>query len=852
MANIKLTANERQFVTAMNNSAGAVGRLSAELNIKLARAMRESEAISRQFAQGVGKIGEKLQNVGQSMSTYLTLPLTLAGGAALKAYGELDSLKKGLLSIEGTLPNVEKRLVQLREAAKMPGLGFQEAIQGDVRLRSVGIAAETSMRILKEFGNANALTGGGKEKLSEIISQLSQMSAKGKVVAQDLKPIIEAAPSVSTAIKQMFGTVDSESIQNKLTAMGKSSTDFINDLLGALEKTPRVAGGFKNAMENATDSIFVFAAGIGEAMNKSFGLEGVLNNFSEKLAQLQLWFQGLSPEVQKFILGLAGIVAIAGPLMIAVGGIVKAYAMLFTGTLALTAAISGIALAVGGLVYLWIDYQATQTKIANASKTLAQVETEVKTSIHAQAEEVRKHTDVLNDNNSTLAQRKTAIEALKQISPEYFGKLDSEKIKYEDLNVAVSKYITNLENAAKANLVKAQIDASIKAEQDILNKPSAATSEWENIKSFAGAFMSGESATTAMADRMALNAAQAIIKIREARKPLEAELKDLFSLGYKPINSNTGQGKGSEGKGAGGGIVIDVQKEIDEILKEWQARKDILGKVSVKQIDQYAGDTVEEIRQKGAEILQKGIRLAFQTAAETDFMKSQNTPFPIHKAISFSEKDVMASINYLNERVKELPKKIQFLPGMSELNAESERFKADLAAMQEKLIMDLGTNFTVGIGEALGEAIMGKGFNIGHVFQNMFNIIGDYMIKLGRESIAMQTLVKRLQETMFNPAGIGISAAIAVMAGGGLLKGLAGSLFNNTPKFANGGIVYGPTMGIMGEYAGARSNPEVIAPLSKLKDMIGGGGGGVIPDVKISGEDIYISFTRYKKRTGQA
>ena len=91
-----------------------------------------------------------------------------------------------------------------------------------------------------------------------------------------------------------------------------------------------------------------------------------------------------------------------------------------------------------------------------------------------------------------------------------------------------------------------------------------------------------------------------------------------------------------------------------------------------------------------------------------------------------------------------------------------------------------------------------------------------------------------------------------MIAGGGLLKGLAGSLFSQTPKFANGGIVYGPTMGIMGEYAGARSNPEVIAPLSKLKDMIGGGGGGVIPDVKISGEDIYISFTRYKKRTGNS
>ena len=51
--------------------------------------------------------------------------------------------------------------------------------------------------------------------------------------------------------------------------------------------------------------------------------------------------------------------------------------------------------------------------------------------------------------------------------------------------------------------------------------------------------------------------------------------------------------------------------------------------------------------------------------------------------------------------------------------------------------------------------------------------------------------------------------------------------FAAIPAFADGGIVSGPTMGLMGEYAGAKSNPEVIAPLDKLKSLIGGEGGGV-------------------------
>ena len=45
------------------------------------------------------------------------------------------------------------------------------------------------------------------------------------------------------------------------------------------------------------------------------------------------------------------------------------------------------------------------------------------------------------------------------------------------------------------------------------------------------------------------------------------------------------------------------------------------------------------------------------------------------------------------------------------------------------------------------------------------------------------------------------------------------------PKFADGALAYGPTLGIFGEYAGAKSNPEVVAPLDKLKGLIGETGG---------------------------
>jgi hypothetical protein len=66
--------------------------------------------------------------------------------------------------------------------------------------------------------------------------------------------------------------------------------------------------------------------------------------------------------------------------------------------------------------------------------------------------------------------------------------------------------------------------------------------------------------------------------------------------------------------------------------------------------------------------------------------------------------------------------------------------------------------------------------------------------------------------------------------------------------FADGGIISGPTLGLMGEYPGARSNPEVVAPLNKLKDMIGGGGNLT---TRVSGQDLLIMLDRAETNRGR-
>lgn len=50
--------------------------------------------------------------------------------------------------------------------------------------------------------------------------------------------------------------------------------------------------------------------------------------------------------------------------------------------------------------------------------------------------------------------------------------------------------------------------------------------------------------------------------------------------------------------------------------------------------------------------------------------------------------------------------------------------------------------------------------------------------------------------------------------------------------FASGAVVSGPTLALVGEYAGAGSNPEVIAPLDKLRTMIDTGDSGISGKVR--------------------
>lgn len=200
--------------------------------------------------------------------------------------------------------------------------------------------------------------------------------------------------------------------------------------------------------------------------------------------------------------------------------------------------------------------------------------------------------------------------------------------------------------------------------------------------------------------------------------------------------------------------------------------------------------------------------------------------------------------------------------GMVEgVNVEAEQLKTGLQGIQESFVdfsegmtetvASSTTSFLDGFGEMIGGLVTGS-LTISDIGGMILQTVGSFLKKLGQAAIKVGAAAKAIHAAFTNPFAA-IAAGVALIAAGSVFSNLgAQQSSDRRVPLAKGGIAYGPTNALIGEYAGASSNPEVVAPLSKLRELITPV--SQVIDIKLSGVlsaemgRLQVGLNRYEQR----
>lgn len=462
--------------------------------------------------------------------------------------------------------------------------------------------------------------------------------------------------------------------------------------------------------------------------------------------------------------------------------------------------------------------------------------------------------------NTTLSvkNRTDAVNELQRQYPEYFKNLKDEiilnggaKTAYDNLRTSI--IATSKARAAQDILVK-NSQRQLENEQKLIplrEQYVKATDELAKREERLAKLRSGPEAGTpgfsGIMDDAETRRADALSKVRDLAiqiRQLKVDTNILDERNLDLTKNITDQVvKGADLAGKAGDLaktkevktLADVMKDLAIDIKQVDAEFQLtFAEKSEKKIDAYqtaisdlikigydpATEAVKRLKQAQQDLFQLR-ELPLAPSANTGSNNAPKNYLGNDKGIIFDKTTRTNPLTRLTEEQKEMLR-------------TQEQFNDDFGKLVQSGLADNISGIASAIGTAIAEG--------GNIFQAVGSALlggfADFLSQFGKLLIeygAAALLKGKLDAALLIPgAGIiagpaaiaaGIALQIAAAAFGGLLKGKSGggNTGGGVTAFANGGVVYGPTNALIGEYSGARNNPEVVAPLSKLKSLLGGG-----------------------------
>ena len=301
------------------------------LNVRITANASEFFRTVNRLERDLRNFGRRMSYIGSEITQSVSLPLIGFGVAAVRAAGDIQALR---LALETTFQNSGRSIEEarleleaLRKVALAPGIDFEQAVKGSIRLQNVGYSAEAAREILIQLANAIALTGGSAIELDGVTRQFAQIIAKGRILQEDLTIIQENMPAIGQALKNAFGTSSAE----RLRELGVTTEELIKQVTYQLAKLPRVGGGIKNTIVNFFASLKIELAAFGDAIDKAINLEDVSARILSFLSSVRRGFEALPAGVQGGIVKAVAALALLGPALKIAGGYALVLSRAFAG-----------------------------------------------------------------------------------------------------------------------------------------------------------------------------------------------------------------------------------------------------------------------------------------------------------------------------------------------------------------------------------------------------------------------------------------------------------------------------------------------------------------------------------------
>lgn len=162
----------------------------------------------------------------------------------------LDSQIKALAQFEGSVGKANDRITKLIDVAnKTPGLRFDSAVQGQLRLEAVGFQADKATALLEGLAKVRVLSNTSQQDFDIMITELAKFSAGGEKVGIIFRELANHMPALIQLMTKEFGHLNAEAVEK---AGGPQA--FLTKLIDVMQKINPQFNSTALAVENVGDA----------------------------------------------------------------------------------------------------------------------------------------------------------------------------------------------------------------------------------------------------------------------------------------------------------------------------------------------------------------------------------------------------------------------------------------------------------------------------------------------------------------------------------------------------------------------------------------------------------------------